>query len=132
MKLKSLRSNAFFAYLKETGKWRVALLLFAGIALLFFSVMYGSSGVDSAGVAEEDRLSELCSSLEGVGECRVMITYVEANSGFSSSVRKRVGGVTVLCEGAESVKVRFRVIEMICSMYDIGANRVTVEKLNEK
>ena len=40
-----------------------------------------------------------------------------------------VFAVAILCEGAESPKVRQKLTELVCSIYGIGSNRVTIQPL---
>ena len=68
---------------------------------------------------EEARLEELCSKIEGVGECRVMVTYKNGE----------VYAVAVICRGADTPKVRERLTELITSMYGIGANRISIQRM---
>lgn len=80
------------------------------------------SGIESqpAQSTPEDELAAVCSEIEGVGECRVMVTYKDGE----------VFAVAVICEGAENIRTRERIIELITSVYGIGSNRVTVHKLD--
>ena len=64
--------------------------------------------------------------IDGVGECRVMMTYRDREGEDS------VYAVTILCDGAGSVNVRRDLTEMVCSLYGIGRNRVEIFLLNEK
>ncbi len=94
------------------------------LAVGFLLIILGSLNVGAPkSVGEEDRIAEICAVTEGVGECRVMVTY--------SSDGDSVYAVAVLCEGAESAEVRGRITEMICSLYGIGAHRVSVMKLSQ-
>lgn len=95
-------------------------LLLLGVALLLLPSIFGNreEAVKREATGEE-RLWELCAAVEGVGECRVMVTY-EGESVYA---------VAVLCEGAESVAVRERVVELIGSLYGIGSNRIAVIEL---
>ena len=43
----------------------------------------------------------------------------------------RVLGVSVLCEGGASDRVRAEITEMLCALFDIGANRVSVLPLKK-
>ena len=99
---------------KKTIIFFAALLMLA-LILIFFG------GIDKAEAQrdEADELAELCSSISGVGECKVMISYRDGE----------VFAVAILCEGAESPKVRQKLTEFVCSMYGIGANRVTIQPL---
>jgi hypothetical protein len=40
-----------------------------------------------------------------------------------------VFAVAILCEGAESPRVQKKLTELVCSMYGIGSNRVTIQPL---
>ena len=84
------------------------------------------SGVESktaeAPKGEEARASEMCSLIEGVGECRVMMTY-------KNNKEEDVYAVLVLCEGGESVEVREKITSMFCALYGIGAHRVEIQRL---
>ena len=106
-----------------SGSSRIIILLLFGLALIIIGGIGGSGG--STDVDEEERLSEVCSMMDGVGECHVMITY-------SATDPSRVYGVLVLCDGAEQVSVREKIICAISSLYGIGANRVEIQKINRK
>ncbi|MBO7197060.1 MAG: hypothetical protein J6V80_07065, partial [Clostridia bacterium] len=68
--------------------------------------------------------AQMCSLIEGVGECRVMITY------DPDSREERVYAVLVLCEGADSASVRERITSSLSSVYGIGSHRIEIQKLN--
>ncbi len=119
MKFTLERVREFFAH---TGAVKLLLPLIIGVLLIVFSGI-GSSEKPIA--TEEERTAELCSLVDGVGDCRVMITYRETEG------EEQVYAVAVLCDGAESVQVRSELTELICSLYGIGANRVKVLHLNE-
>ena len=70
----------------------------------------------------DERVAEICSMTEGVGDCRVMITYTDSGDVF---------GVAILCEGAESAQVRDRLTSLICSVFGIGSHRVEILKITD-
>lgn len=119
MKFTLDRVKEFFA---QTGAVKLLLPLILGVLLIAFSSI--GSGEEPI-ATEEERTAELCSLVDGVGDCRVMITYREGDG------EEQVYAVAVLCDGAESVQVRAELTELICSLYGIGANRVKVLHLNE-
>ena len=127
--MRSLRGSAFLSFLGKQGRGGVLLLLLAVAVLV--AVLARGGGEKTADLSEEERLEEFCSSLEGVGRCRVMISYITESSAFGSSSKSRVDGVTLLCDGGDSVAVRSRLTAMLCSLFDIGANRVSVGKLED-
>lgn len=93
-------------------------LLVIPIAVLL--IVLGSGESQSTEPSPEDELASVCSEIEGVGECRVMVTYKDGE----------VYAVAVICRGADDIKTRERVVELITSVYGIGSNRVTVHKLD--
>ena len=96
-------------------------MLFIGVLLLI--VCAGFDGEKEETVDEEVRIAEMCSMTEGVGECRVMLTYDSEG---------RVTAVAVLCEGADRAEVRRRITDMLTSLYGIGTNRISVLKISDK
>ncbi len=109
--------NNFFDFLnKKGGIWVILLLVSLGLMLIFTFSEGGSSE------NEEERLAELCSSLEGVGKCRVMLSY-------SDGSHKEPVGVIIACKGGDRVDVCHRLVELVGALYGIGSNRIAVEKL---
>lgn len=95
-------------------------LLIIPVAVLL--IVLGSGEKEVSERTPGDELAAVCSEMEGVGECRVMVTYREGE----------VYAVAVICEGAESLKTKEKIIELVTSIYGIGSNRVTVQKLGSK
>ncbi len=101
---------------------RVGAIVLLGVIL----ILLGSRGAqdtepqDTLGL--EESLAEMCSATEGVGKCRVMITYTDGGEVYA---------VAVVCEGADSSEVRARVVKLVGSLFGIGANRISVLKINE-
>lgn len=104
----------------------------------------------------EAKAESLIGMLDGVKECRVVITLAEGyeyvyasdqrarGSGDSREVEKTyvlaaesnpvllretppvVAGVAVVCRGA-SYETQYRIIELMCALFDIGSNRISVQ-----
>ena len=117
------------------------LLLLGVIMLLFSSQPAESETLESETLDEykerlEKELGELCSSVSGVGACRVTVTFergeekIYKGSSLLESRPPKVMGVTVVCRGADSDKVRSEVIAMMTALFDIGSNRIAVLKLS--
>jgi hypothetical protein len=120
LKLKS--ENKFFEFLRAQSKGQVLLILLCiGVGILMLAIGRGDTANTSKSTLEEETAS-LCSSIVGVGECRVMITYADDD---------RVYAVAVLCDGADSVSVRNEITALASSLFGIGTNRVTVLKLSK-
>ena len=98
----------------------IAAVLGLGLLLIFLGTTAESRGAESVATMEE-RIAEACTSVAGVGECRVFIYCDEGNG-------EKVESVIVICDGAESVEVRYRLTEMLSSFFGIGSNRIRIEK----
>ena len=131
-------------YIKENK--RIILIALFALVGIFFVIISSSSGGDEVEKKEitldeymellEAEIESLCSDVDGVGSCRVFITFERGvqdtykGSNIIESKPPRVLGVTVVCRGGDSDAVRSSVTEMICALFDIGYNRVAVLKLN--
>jgi hypothetical protein len=115
LKLKS--DNKFFELLKNKKTVAILLVALSGAVLIFIS---GKGEITAA--PETDELTELCSSLEGVGECRTVINYGKDGE---------VLAVAVLCQGAEQIEVRSKLYKLISNLYGLGYNRISVLKISE-
>ena len=99
----------------------------------------------------EERVSELCSRVKGAGSVSIMITvdtvsekiYAQ-NSQYGNDYSKSeyvtvsgklipvgersmtVRGVAVVCEGGDNAAVKLALTQLICSLFDIGADKVRV------
>ena len=119
----------FITFLKGILKGKRALIVALALGLILLCALLPRllSTEEKKGFNEtEERIAELCSSVDGVGECLVMVTFVTDESGEMTG---KVFSVAVICEGADSITVRARITELITSLYGIGANRVSVTKL---
>ena len=119
MKFSLDRVTSLFSSMKPQLK--VGILLTLGLIFIFLSTFGGKEVTEAKG--EEERLTEICSMIEGVGDCRVMMTY------RGEGDERTVYAVLIVCEGGESVFVRERITDVLCSLYGIGANRVEIQRL---
>ena len=109
-------------------------LIFAlGVAVLaVFLIFFGASekAEEEQASASDARaeIEALCSSVEGVGKCRVTVVFEPEGA---TGGRERVYSVAVVCEGGDSIYVRARLVELITTLYGIGSNRVSVMKLQK-
>lgn len=122
------------------GKKKTALILVLvslGLMLVALSTATSADPAEQGSLSEykeelEKRLEKLCSEVDGVGRCTVMVTFSRGEentykgSQLTESKPPRVLGVTVVCDGGESSAVRARLSQMLCALFDIGANRVAV------
>ena len=118
--MKSKLDSSFREFLSGRGL-QVGGILIIGIVLILLGGIGGDKATEKT-QDTEDRAAEMCSLMDGVGECRVMMTYYPEE--------ERVYAVLVLCEGADSVVVREKITSLFCSLYGIGSHRVEIQKLN--
>ncbi len=122
--MSSLSSDKSFSdFVKRSGGlWKFILPAALGILLIVFGV-YGKSGSDSVPTvaADGEALAELCSAVEGVGECRAVINRSDSGE---------ITGVVILCDGADSDVVRLRLTELVRALLGVGANKICIEKIN--
>lgn len=126
-KLKS--DKGFLEFLSSEGRaLKLGGLMLLGLILILIGNLGTRSGdvTSQADQTAEERVAEMCSLMDGVGECRVMMTYSPDSDGGE------VYAVLVLCDGADSVTVRERITSLFTSLYGIGAHRVEIQRLNNK
>lgn len=139
-------NKGFTAFIKENKRiLKIGLIAALGIVLILISSSVGASEknekdgeitLDEYKERLEAELSDLCSDVQGVGKCRVFVTFErgEQNTYKGSAVTEtkppKVLGITVICKGADSDRVRSELTDMLTSLFDIGSNRVAVLKLN--
>ena len=117
--------SGFFGFLKgKKGAVFAAVLLLLGALIL----MSGGIGESERAVelSDEERLAALCSSIDGVGECKVYLAYEPTGRTSSSG---RVESVAIVCRGASSLEVRAKLTELASSLYGIGVNRISISKM---
>ena len=125
--------NVFLAFLKKKENLKYIILALVAAVL----IVLGTCGKSEEAVSYESdeefveaRLSELCSSVKGVGKCRVMVSLEYEEQKYSSKERVyRVSAVSVVCDGGEREAVRAALTELISALYGIGANRISVQEL---
>ncbi len=131
--------KAFFKDKKSAG---IIILIAVGLLLIMLASASDSEKSDDTQMTLEqykerleEELKSACSSIQGVGRCRVIVTFESGaentykNGNLVESKPPRVLGVSVICSGADSDKVRSDVTQMMTSLFDIGANRVSVMRL---
>ena len=112
--------KGFFGYLRNKRDIsKIAIALALGLILIFIGGRTDKTEADG-GMDIEKRIAAACSEVLGVGECEVFV--------YSADDGAAVESVIVVCEGGDSVVVRYRLTEMLSSFLGIGANRIKIEK----
>lgn len=114
--------KGFFKFIKEKRDiTKIAIVLTLGLALIFLGNLSKEKTLESEEAGIEERLTVLCSGVDGVGDCSVLVYYTPSSD--------EVESVIVICEGADDARVRLRLTEMLSSFFGIGANRIRIEKM---
>lgn len=112
-----------------------------GVFLILISLLQNNG--TSSGEIKDQTLTEyketlesdllwICESIDGAGRCRVYVSFSEGEtktykgSNLIASAPPRVMGVTVVSEGADSVRVREHITDCMTALFGIGSNRVSV------
>lgn len=140
MKKTALNLIDFIKRDKKRGLIAAAAVCAILLAVLFSIPTAEEKTEESSALAEykarlEEELGEMCSSISGVGRCRVTVSFSEGESleykgsSLIGSKPPQVLGVCIVCEGAERDGVRSALCDCMRSLFDIGANRVSVMKM---
>ena len=105
----------------------LVLLLLAAVAYTL-TIKAPAARMDSAAASREDavalQLEEALSSMQGVGEAKVMITREEKDD--------TVRGVIVIAQGTEDFAVKLNVQDAVCTVLGIEAGRVEIFEMQER
>ncbi len=105
-------------FLKQGIPWRLVLPFILGVVLLLLMSMRGNESTEAEALPSE--LEKMCTALDGVNSCSVMVTYKDAEK------QNEVLAVAVIYSGDGGVRTEAQIKELIISLYGIGANRVAV------
>ncbi len=108
---------------------KIGIVFAVGILLIIVAASTNNSNKNEESDSLEVKLEELCSSLVGVGKCRVMVTYTKEESRYGVKNEPRVESVAVVCRGADSATVRAELTKLLSSLYGIGTNRISISKM---
>lgn len=105
------------------------LLIAAGVAALL--LMRG--GEKGAGMtAEEQRIAQVLSAMEGAGEVKVALYYAREAGTFSGAENLRPTGAVVVAQGAGSMEVRLNLIRAVRTLLSLEENAVDVFEMEGK
>lgn len=111
--------------LLENKKNQWLILLLVGILLVVIAIPTKSgseekSVVDSKNWSTsetEQRLENILSQMQGIGEVHVMITYRQENE---------VEGVVVVAEGGEQGVIVQKITEVVRALFDVDSHKIKV------
>ena len=96
-------------------KFRLPLMIL--VLGLLLMLLPGGTREKNSPEKPDDRMQEILSTTEGVGDAKVLISD---------------NGVVVVCSGAENPQVRLDIIRAIGSYTGFGSDRITVLKLADE
>ena len=107
----------------KKNQWLILLLV--GILLVVIAIPT-KSGTEEKGVVDskewstsemEQRLENILSQMQGIGEVHVMITYRQENE---------VEGVVVVAEGGEQGVTVQKITEVVRALFDVDSHKIKV------
>lgn len=141
----------------------ILLVLLVGLVLIMLPTGEGAGNANESEVpespgapdfslaAEEERLRETLSAIDGAGEVMVLLSLygtasrelatagdetvvVSKGSGAQSAIELRYvypeyQGAAIVCSGADDARVRFSVTETVRAFTGLGADKITVIKM---
>ena len=111
--------------LLENKKNQWLILLLVGILLVVIAIPT-KSGTEEKSVGDlkewstsetEQRLENILSQMQGIGEVHVMITYRQEN---------QVEGVVVVAEGGEQGVIVQKITEVVRALFDVDSHKIKV------
>ena len=126
---------------------RIKLILALGAAVIILIAFSGISGKKSENVSTvsieelsqyerrlEERLSDILSEIDGVGDIRVMITldtseeneYGKSKDMLLSVKAPEIRGVIVVCDGGDNIIVKEKVTSAVSGVFGISTTRISV------
>lgn len=126
-------THAITVRIAEFIKKRKRLILICAALVLGIILIAASTAPDASSDTDtdavEEKLEKMCTSLEGVGSCRVMVTYKQVEKRYGQSEVRIVESVAVVCKGADRAGVRRELTEMLSALFGIGTNRIHISKM---
>lgn len=130
----------------EKGRKIILIVGLVGLALILLSHFLTpanevssvpSGDLDAYTKALEDQMTAIISDMEGVGNCRVMITLengmeylYDGDAVLVTEILPTVKGVVVVCEGGDDPTVCARIQNAVTTALHITSKRVCVTKLS--
>lgn len=124
----------------------IKIILIVGAAIIIVVALSGISGSsDNSGSTEafnyrkqaeyeaalEERLTNILSGIEGIGNLKIMITLDSSEQNHKEpeyTKSPEIRGVIVVCDGGDSIIIREKVISAVSGAFGISTTRVSVIK----
>lgn len=111
--------------MKETMS-RLPLWIAAAAALALLALLLNGSGQTETASAQERRMAEVLSAMEGAGRVEVALFYAQASGGFPAADDAVPTGALVVAEGAGDMAVRLSLIRAVRTLLGLPESAVDV------
>ncbi len=113
-----------------------AIILILLTSVVDFSPGQNTAAAEAYAARTEQRLLEIVSQIEGVGEAKIFLTmdnggesvYLKNTDTKTVSIEPKVRGVVVVCDGGNDPLVVSRVMEAVTKALNIHSDRVCITK----
>lgn len=126
---KGIIERAFDFFKSKPTYLKIIIIAAIGLLLIFVGTSLADGDSTATDTTLEGRLEELCSSVSGVGRCRVMVSYATAETRYGQESTDIVESVTVVCQGASTPAVKAELVSLLSSLFGIGSNRIYIAKM---
>lgn len=102
------------------------ILMFLIVAIPAFQ---GKNNTDNEDLSVENKIEELCDSVYGVSDSKVVITYEVAKEVSMFDNKKehgRILGIAVLCKGGGNPDIQLKLQEMLKSLFQVSSTQITI------
>lgn len=121
-------------YIKKIklNKKTVVYFVVLGIVLMVIGGWGNDDKNDKIQTSEENRLEQVLSHIEGVGEVKVMLSSEEETGGFTSKADVNTyKGAVILAEGGSKSEVKEKIIKAVQAVTGLDYHKIVVYKLDK-
>ncbi len=114
------------------SKWFVPAVIFIMIIIALSSFTSKSKTATTTSNTEL-KIEELCNSIEGVSNAKVIITYspVEVSTFFAESKEsEKILGIAVLCKGGDDPNIKLKLYQILNALFKLPSNRIAISERN--
>ncbi len=107
----------------------VVAFVIALVAIFIYFITTGI-GVDDAAIQHTSsggnelsrQVAGVLCNVDGVGDCNVLITFDDDGG---------INGVVVVAEGGDDTSVKIKIIDAVCTLVDVKAEKIKIYKMNK-
>ena len=115
------------------SKWFVPIIMLIMVIIAVAPTFLSGDTQSSDEISAERKIEELCDSVYGVKDSKVVITYEEAKtvSIFGGEKEQgRIMGIAVLCKGGSNPNIQLKLQELLQALFQIPSTRITICERN--